>query len=150
MKFLAESDSLVYAVQTQRNDDIELEGIFSSQENAVHYINKYIEKNPEYSSDLDNWRIIWFKPVRVDEGLTKILYPIFKIEYIIDEFDNGEWLYEETDLAFIYGLLGEVDFLDDENGKVFCWYVCLPSFFGNSVFDEGKRLINDFIKNQKV
>jgi hypothetical protein len=144
-----EFDNLVYVVQTQHNNDIELEGVFSTEENATRYVNKYIEKHPEYSNDTDNWRIIWVKPVRVDEGLTKILYPIYKIECTLDESGQAEWLYEETNIGFVYGLLGEVDFFDDENDKIFCWYVHLADLSGNGVFDVGKQLINDFIEGQK-
>ena len=135
---------IVYAVMSQRNDEIDLEGIFSTELLAKQFIADFVEKDPDYSNEVDNWRTIWVKPVRIDEEITKITYPTYQIEYEIED-GEGEWTCRQVNRGQVYSLLGVVDYIDDENDVPYNWYVYLSGTLEKEEIEKvGKRLINEF------
>jgi hypothetical protein len=136
---------IVYNILTRRNDEVDLEGTFSTNELADKFINYYIEKHPDYADKDSHYRDIWIENIIVDERIDKISYPAYKIE--LDDEDG--WECEEVDEESIYGPLAEVWDLDDGDGVIYYWCVCLLDYDGvgkEAIFELGKKMIEDYKK----
>lgn len=134
----------VYSVLTRRNDEIELEGIFSSNELAEKFIKYYIKKHPDYAEDT-HYRDIWTEVITVDERIDRMTYPVYKVE--LDNEDG--WECDKIDEQFMCSAPGEVWDLDDEDGAVYYWAVYLIDYDGlgkEGMFELGKKLIEDYKK----
>lgn len=134
---------IVYSVLTRRNDEVDLEGIFSTNELAEKFIKHYTKKHPEYTDKDSHYRDIWTEIISVDERIDRITYPVYKVE--LDEEDG--WECGEIDEEFMSGPVGKVWDLDDPDGTIFYWAVNLIDYDGigeERIFELGKKLIEEY------
>ena len=135
---------IVYSVLTRRNDEVDLEGIFSTKDLADKFINYYVDKHPDYAED-SNYRDIWTDVVTVDERIDRINYNVYKVE--LDNEDG--WECDKIDEEFMCGAPGEVWDLDDADGTIYYWAVYLIDYDKvgkKTIFELGKKMIDDYKK----